>query len=111
MAKEGITPRNVDYSQWYLDIVRGADLAEVAEVVRGCIVFKPTGYAIWEAMQRGLDDRIKATGHVNAYFPLLIPQSFLQKEAEHVAGFSPETALVTHAGGEELAEPYVIRPT
>jgi prolyl-tRNA synthetase len=111
MAKESITPRNVDYSQWYLDIVRGADLAEVAEVVRGCIVFKPTGYAIWEAMQRGLDDRIKATGHVNAYFPLLIPQSFLQKEAEHVAGFSPEIALVTHAGGEELAEPYVIRPT
>lgn len=111
MPKEGITPRSQDYSQWYLDIVRGADMADYAEVVRGCIVFKPTGYAIWEAMQRGLDDRIKATGHVNAYFPLLIPKSFLMKEAEHVEGFAPEVAEVTRAGGEELAEPYVIRPT
>jgi prolyl-tRNA synthetase len=111
MPKEDITPRLQDYSQWYLDIVRGADLADYAEVVRGCIVFKPTGYAIWEAMQRGLDDRIKATGHVNAYFPLLIPKNFLTKEAEHVEGFAPEVAEVTRAGGEELAEPYVIRPT
>jgi prolyl-tRNA synthetase len=111
MPKAGITPRAQDYAQWYLDIVQGADLAEPAEVVRGCIVFKPTGYAIWEAMQRGLDDRIKATGHVNAYFPLLIPKSFLMREAEHVAGFAPEVAEVTRAGGEELAEPYVIRPT
>lgn len=111
MPKEGITPRAQDYSQWYLDIVRGADMADYAEVVRGCIVFKPTGYAIWEAMQRGLDDRIKATGHVNAYFPLLIPKSFLMKEAEHVEGFAPEVAEVTRAGNEELAEPYVIRPT
>jgi prolyl-tRNA synthetase len=111
MAKEGITPRSQDYSQWYLDIVRGADLADYAEVVRGCIVFKPTGYALWEAIQRGLDERIKATGHQNAYFPLLIPKSFLMKEAEHVEGFAPEVAEVTHAGGEKLAEPYVIRPT
>jgi prolyl-tRNA synthetase len=111
MAKEGITPREKDYAQWYLDIVRGADLADYAEVVRGCIVFKPTGYAVWEAIVRGLDDRIKATGHVNAYFPLLIPKSFLMKEAEHVEGFAPEVAEVTHAGGEKLAEPYVIRPT
>jgi prolyl-tRNA synthetase len=111
MPKEGITPRAQDYSQWYLDIVRGADMADYAEVVRGCIVFKPTGYAIWEAMQRGLDDRIKATGHVNAYFPLLIPKSFLMREADHVEGFAPEVAEVTRAGGEELAEPYVIRPT
>ncbi len=111
MPKEGITPRAEDYNQWYLDIVRGADLADYAEVVRGCIVFKPTGYAIWEAMQRGLDDRIKATGHVNAYFPLLIPKSFLMKEAEHVEGFAPEVAEVTRAGGEDLAEPYVVRPT
>lgn len=111
MPKEGITPRAQDYSQWYLDIVKSADLADYAEVVRGCIVFKPTGYAIWEAMQRGLDDRIKATGHVNAYFPLLIPESFLRREAEHVEGFAPEVAVVTHAGGEKLAEPYVIRPT
>jgi prolyl-tRNA synthetase len=109
--KEGITPRAQDYAQWYLDIVRGADLADYAEVVRGCIVFKPTGYAIWEAMVAGLDSRIKATGHVNAYFPLLIPKSFLMKEAEHVEGFAPQVAEVTHAGGEKLAEPYVIRPT
>ncbi len=111
MPKEGITPRETDYSQWYLDIVRNADMADYAEVVRGCIVFKPTGYAIWEAIQRGLDDRIKATGHVNAYFPLLIPRSFLMKEAEHVEGFAPEVAEVTRASGEDLAEPYVIRPT
>ncbi len=111
MAKEGITPRSQDYAQWYLDIVRGADLADYAEVVRGCIVFKPTGFALWEAIQRGLDDRIKATGHQNAYFPLLIPKSFLMKEAEHVEGFAPEVAEVTVAGGEKLAEPYVIRPT
>jgi prolyl-tRNA synthetase len=111
MPKEGITPREADYSQWYLDIVKNADLADYAEVVRGCIVFKPTGYAIWEGIQAGLDARIKATGHVNAYFPLLIPKSFLMREAEHVEGFAPEVAEVTHGGGEELAEPYVIRPT
>src|SRR5438309_781734 len=111
MPKEGITPRSQDYAQWYLDIVRGADLADYAEVVRGCIVFKPTGFALWEAIQSGLDQRIKATGHQNAYFPLLIPKSFLMKEAEHVEGFAPEVAEVTHAGGEKLAEPYVIRPT
>lgn len=111
MAKDGITARSKDYSQWYLDIVREADLADYAEVVRGCIVFKPTGYAIWEGIQSGLDARIKETGHVNAYFPLLIPKSFLMKEAEHVEGFAPEVAEVTHASGEELAEPYVIRPT
>jgi prolyl-tRNA synthetase len=111
MPKEGITPRAQDYNQWYLDIVQHADMADYAEVVRGCIVFKPTGYAIWEAIQRGLDDRIKATGHVNAYFPLLIPKSLLLKEAEHVEGFAPEVAEVTRASGEELTEPYVIRPT
>lgn len=111
MPKEGITLRSKDYSQWYLDIVQQADLADYAEVVKGCIVFKPTGYAIWEGIQKGLDERIKETGHVNAYFPLLIPKSFLMKEAEHVEGFAPEVAEVTHAGGEELTEPYVIRPT
>jgi prolyl-tRNA synthetase len=111
MPKDVITPRTKDYSQWYLDIVRHADLADYAEVVRGCIVFKPTGYAIWEAMQRELDRRIKETGHQNAYFPLLVPMSFLKKEAEHVEGFSMEVAEVTRAGNEDLAEPYVIRPT
>lgn len=111
MPKDGITPRNKDYSQWYLDIVRNADLADYAEVVRGCIVFKPTGYALWEFIQRGLDDRIKDTGHVNAYFPLLIPKSFIMKEAEHVEGFAPELFEVSRIGKDELAEPLVIRPT
>ena len=111
MPKDGITPRAQDYSQWYLDIVRGADLADYAEVVRGCIVFKPTGYALWEAIQRGLDDRIKATGHMNAYFPLLIPKSFIMKEAEHVEGFAPELFEVTQIGANELPEPLVVRPT
>src|SRR5205085_11794909 len=111
MAKEGITPRSQDYAQWYLDIVRDADLADYAEVVRGCIVFKPTGFALWEAIQSGLDQRIKATGHQNAYFPLLIPRSFLMKEAEHVEGFAPEVAWVTQGGDEVLTEPYAIRPT
>lgn len=111
MPKDVITPRSVDYNQWYLDIVREADLAEAAEVVRGCIVVKAHGWAIWELMQRELDERIKATGHSNVQFPLLIPKSFIMKEAEHVEGFAPEVAEVTRAGGEELAEPYVIRPT
>jgi prolyl-tRNA synthetase len=111
MPKDGITPRAKDYSQWYLDLVKNADLADYAEVVRGCIVFKPTGYALWEAIQSGLDSRIKATGHVNAYFPLLIPKSFIMKEAEHVEGFAPELIEVTRIGKEELADPYVVRPT
>jgi len=111
MPKAGITPRVQDYSQWYLDITQQAELCDYAEVVRGCIVFKPTGYAIWEAIQRGLDDRIKDTGHENAYFPLLIPKSFIMKEAEHVAGFAPELFEVTRIGTEQLPEPYIIRPT
>jgi len=111
MPKDVVTTRAKDYNQWYLDIVREADMAEAAEVVRGCIVFKATGWAIWELMQRQLDDRIKETGHSNVQFPLLIPKSFIMKEAEHVAGFAPEVAEVTRAGGEDLTEPYVIRPT
>jgi len=110
MPKEGITPRSQDYSQWYLDIVEKAELADYS-AVRGCMVIRPHGYAIWELIQRELDQRIKATGHVNAYFPLFIPMSFLQKEAEHVEGFAPEVAVVTHGGGEQLAEPLVVRPT
>src|SRR5499427_4906662 len=86
-------------------------MAEPAEIVKGCMVIKPNGYAVWEVLQRELDQRFKATNHQNAYFPLLIPQSFLRKEAEHVEGFSPELAVVTIAGGKELEEPYVIRPT
>jgi prolyl-tRNA synthetase len=106
-----ITPRSEDFAAWYQDVVLQGDLAEPAEVVKGCMVIKPNGYAIWELLQRELDDRFKATGHENAYFPLLIPQSFLKKEAEHVEGFSPELAVVTIAGGKQLEEPYVIRPT
>jgi prolyl-tRNA synthetase len=99
-----------DFSQWYLDVVYKAELADESPV-RGCMVIRPYGYALWENMQRALDDRIKATGHENAYFPLFIPSSFLQREAEHIAGFAPEVAVVTIAGGEELAEPLVVRPT
>ncbi|MCL2767625.1 MAG: proline--tRNA ligase [Synergistaceae bacterium] len=105
-----ITPRDKDYSQWYLDIIKVAELADYAPV-RGCMVIRPTGYAIWEMVQRHFDEAFKRTGHVNAYFPLLIPNSFLEKEAEHVEGFAPECAMVTHAGGEKLEEPYVVRPT
>ncbi|MBI4821255.1 MAG: proline--tRNA ligase [Deltaproteobacteria bacterium] len=106
-----ITPRAEAYADWYQDVIREGRLAEVAHVVKGCMVIKPHGYAIWEKIQAELDRRFKETGHQNAYFPMLIPESFLKKEAEHVEGFSPELAVVTIAGGEKLEEPYVIRPT
>jgi len=99
-----------DFAQWYQDVVYKAGLADESPV-RGCMTIKPYGYALWEHMQRAMDDRIKATGHENAYFPLFIPGSFLEREAEHVEGFAPEVAVVTRAGGEELAEPLVVRPT
>ncbi len=111
MPESPITPRAQDFAAWYQDVVLQGDMAEPAEIVKGCMVIKPNGYAIWELLQRELDTRFKATGHQNVYFPLLIPQSFMQKEAEHVEGFSPELAVVTVAGGKELEEPYVIRPT
>jgi len=120
MAKN-IKPRSQDYSQWYLDVIKAAQLADYSPV-KGCMVIRPEGYAIWEAIQRDLDRRFKETGHVNAYFPLLIPQSFLTKEAEHVEGFAMECAIVTHsklqkdAAGKlrpagELEEPLIVRPT
>jgi prolyl-tRNA synthetase len=120
MAKN-IKPRKEDYSQWYLDVIKAAQLADYAPV-KGCMVIRPDGYAIWEAIQRELDRRFKDTGHVNAYFPLLIPQSFLTKEAEHVEGFAMECAIVTHTRLEKqpdgqlkpaspLDEPLIIRPT
>ncbi len=111
MVESRITPRAQDFAGWYQDVVLEGDMAEPAEIVKGCMVIKPNGYAVWEALQRALDERFKATGHQNVYFPLLIPQSFLKKEAEHVEGFAPELAVVTIAGGKELEEPYVIRPT
>lgn len=109
-ADKGITPRSEDFSQWYNDVIMRAELADYSPV-RGCMVIRPWGYRIWELMQQGLDGLFKATGHQNAYFPLLIPRSFLEKEAEHVEGFAPETAVVTRGGGKELDDPLVIRPT
>jgi prolyl-tRNA synthetase len=105
-----ITPRSQDFSRWYLDVVRRAELADYSPV-KGCMVIRPYGYAIWELIQQALDRRIKASGHVNAYFPLFIPESLLNKEAEHVEGFAPQVAYVTHGGGEELEEKLVVRPT
>jgi len=106
----GVTPLSEDVSAWYNEIIFKADLADHGPA-KGTMVMKPYGYTIWELIQRQLDDRFKATGHVNAYFPLLIPESFLRREADHVEGFSPELAVVTHAGGKELGEPLVVRPT
>jgi prolyl-tRNA synthetase len=105
-----IVSREKDYSQWYLDVIKAAELADYAPV-RGCMVIRPDGYAIWESIQRFFDEAFKDSGHVNAYFPLLIPISFLEKEADHVEGFAPECAVVTHAGGEKLEEALVVRPT
>ena len=105
-----ITPRDEDYSQWYIDLVRSAKLADYSDV-RGCMVIRPNGYAIWEKMQAALDSMFKATGHVNAYFPLFIPESYIRKEADHIEGFAPECAVVTHGGGEELPEKLYVRPT
>ena len=105
-----ICPRSTNYADWYVDVVLNAKLADYSPV-KGTMVIRPRGYALWERMQAVLDRMFKESGHQNAYFPLLIPESFLRKEAEHVKGFAPETAVVTHGGGERLEEPLVIRPT
>jgi prolyl-tRNA synthetase len=107
---EELTDKSDDYSRWYTEVILKAELADYAPV-RGCMVIRPYGYTLWENMQQRLDARIKATGHVNAYFPLLIPESFLAKEAEHVAGFAPEVAWVTQGGSEKLEERLAVRPT
>ena len=107
---KALTPRATDFSAWYNELIMKAQLADYSPV-RGCMVIRPNGYAIWEQMQAALDKMFKDTGHQNAYFPLFIPQSFLAKEAEHVEGFAPETAVVTHGGGKLLEEPLVVRPT
>jgi prolyl-tRNA synthetase len=107
---EKLISREKGFSEWYVDLVLKAKLADYSDV-KGCMVIRPNGYALWENFQRTLDGMFKATGHRNAYFPLLIPESFLKKEAEHVEGFAPQLAVVTHAGGKKLEEPYVIRPT
>jgi prolyl-tRNA synthetase len=110
MPTSVLTPQQEDFPRWYQDVVAKAELAE-GGAARGTMIIKPWGYAIWERIQAEMDARIKATGHDNVYFPLFIPHGFLEREAEHVEGFSPELAVVTHAGGEELAEPLVVRPT
>ncbi|MBE2270229.1 MAG: proline--tRNA ligase [Anaerolinea sp.] len=110
MSSQALTSPREDFSEWYNEIVYRADLA-AASPVRGCVIIKPYGYELWEGIKGALDRRFKATGHQNAYFPLFIPMSFLQREAEHVEGFSPELAVVTIGGGKELEEPYVVRPT
>jgi prolyl-tRNA synthetase len=107
---EKITPMSEDFNQWYTDIIQQAQLADYSPV-KGTMVIRPYGYSLWEGVQGYLDKRFKETGHENAYFPLFIPNSFIQKEAEHVEGFAPELATVTHAGGKELEEPLVVRPT
>jgi prolyl-tRNA synthetase len=109
-SEQALTTRAADFSAWYNDVVMRAELADYSPV-RGCMVIRPRGYRIWELMQQALDGLFKATGHENAYFPLFIPQSFLAKEAEHVKGFAPQTAVVTHGGGKLLDEPLVVRPT
>ena len=115
MAKERefvkeIADIETDYAQWYTDVVLKTELVDYGPV-KGTMVIRPYGYAIWENIQREMDARFKATGHVNAYFPMFIPYSYLVREAEHVEGFAPEVALVTHVGSEELPEKLVVRPT
>jgi prolyl-tRNA synthetase len=112
MARDerGVTPQSEDFSSWYNELVTKAQLAERGPV-RGTMVIRPYGYRIWELLQAELDQRIKDTGHENAYFPLFIPESYLKREADHVEGFAPELAVVTHAGGKELEEPLIVRPT
>ena len=105
-----LTTRADDFSAWYNELVIRAELADYSPV-KGSMVIRPNGYGIWERMQRALDDKFKETGHRNAYFPLFIPESFLKKEAQHVEGFAPECAVVTHGGGKKLEEPLVVRPT
>jgi prolyl-tRNA synthetase len=105
-----LTTRAEDFSAWYNEVVLRSELADYSPV-RGCMVIRPNGYGIWERMQRQLDDMFKATGHQNAYFPLFIPESFMHKEAQHVEGFAPEAAVVTHGGGKKLDEPLIVRPT
>ncbi len=110
MAEQKLPTRSEDFSEWYNQVVLRAEMADYAPV-RGCMIVRPYGWALWENITAALDGRFKATGHVNAAFPLLIPRSFIEKEKSHVAGFSPELAVVTHGGGEKLEEPLVIRPT
>ena len=107
---ERITPRSEDFAKWFSDVVTQSGMADYSPV-KGCMVIRPHGYAVWEKIQGELDGRIKATGHKNTYFPLFIPESFIKREADHVEGFAPHLAVVTHAGGKKLEEALVVRPT
>src|SRR5258706_14897155 len=107
--EHGVTPQGKDFSAWYNDVVAKAELVDGGPV-KGTMVIRPYGYRLWDLLQSELDRRIKDTGHENAYFPLLIPESHLRRVAEHVDGFAPELAVVTHAGGREFEEPLVVRP-
>ena len=107
---EEITARDVDFAQWYTDVVKKADLADYSSV-KGCMIIKPYSYRIWELIQQQLDQRFKESGHQNVYLPMFIPESLLQKEKDHVAGFAPEVAWVTHGGSAPLAERLCVRPT
>src|SRR4051794_20781866 len=109
-SEHGVTPQGEDFSAWYNELVVKAQLVDRGPA-KGTMVIRPYGYRLWELLQAELDGRIKATGHENAYFPLLIPEPYFRREAEHVEGFSPERAVVPHAGGKELDEPLVVRPT
>ena len=106
----GVTPQSEDFSAWYNELVLKSELVDRGPA-KGTMVIRPYGFRLWELLQSELDRRIKDTGHQNAYFPLFIPESYLRKEADHVEGFAPEVAVVTHAGGKELEEPLVVRPT
>lgn len=110
MAKDRLPKQSEDFPAWYVEVVKRAGMAEHG-LAKGTMIIKPHGYAVWEHIQRALDDRFKATGHENLYFPMFIPEKLLQREAEHVEGFAPELAVVTHGGGEELEEPLIVRPT
>src|ERR671910_52680 len=110
MSTRKLPSQEADFPAWYVEVVKRAEMAEHGPA-KGSMIIKPHGYAIWEHTQRAMDDRFKATGHENVYFPLLIPMKMFEKEAEHVEGFSAEVAVVTHGGGERLEEPLAIRPT
>ncbi|MTL36757.1 proline--tRNA ligase, partial [Turicibacter sanguinis] len=107
---QAITAIDEDFAQWYTDVVKKAELVDYSSV-KGCMIIRPYGYAIWENIQQYLDQKFKETGHENVYMPMLIPESLLQKEADHVEGFAPEVAWVTHGGNEKLSERLVVRPT
>ena len=110
IKNEAITSRDEDFAKWYTDVCRKAELMDYSSV-KGFIIYRPYGYAIWEQIQKHLDSKFKETGHENVYMPLVIPTSLFQKEKDHVEGFAPATLVATHGGDEEIVDPLIIRPT